>query len=519
MKKIYSILTLTFFSTILFSTIINVPTDQPTIQEGIVAAVDTDTVLVAEGTYFENIDFIGKSITVASNFIIDGDETHIENTIINGSQPEDPDYGSCVIFVSGEDTTSVISGFTLTEGSGSYNQPPGANVGGGIICSNSSPKIVSNIVTNNSSIYSSGIVNNGDCSTILMDNVISYNTATNNSGGLTVIYGTDTSRVTVENCQIYGNTCGGYGGGVYIAVNGNAKLSNTSIYNNQAIYGSGISVYNSSLSLSYSSIYGNSASSDGGGIELENTNFALITNCTIYGNEAPRYGSQIDCWTGGGLEAVNTIIAGNSTNGSIYFNTFTPTFDYCDFYNSDGPDFDGPFIPPTLGLITTVNNNGDPCDEFMNILLEAMFVDVSSEDFHLSEFSPCIDAGDPTFPLDPYGTCVEIGRYCFDPTDIEDNTIVQTTNLLHQNYPNPFNPRTRINYTLRENSEVTIDIYNIKGQKVKQLVSGIRQQPEGQHSVIWNGKDDNNKPVSSGIYFYKLKTENYEKTKRMVLLK
>ena len=108
-------------TTCLYSTIINVPGDQPTIQDGIVAAVDTDTVLVADGTYFENIDFIGKAITVASNFLIDADESHIQNTIINGSQPTNPDFGSCAVFLSGEGINSVLTGFTLTEGTGTYD--------------------------------------------------------------------------------------------------------------------------------------------------------------------------------------------------------------------------------------------------------------------------------------------------------------------------------------------------------------------------------------------------------------
>ena len=69
-------------TTCLYSIIINVPADQPTIQEGIVAAADTDTVLVADGTYFENINFKGKAITVASHYFTDNDTSHISNTII-----------------------------------------------------------------------------------------------------------------------------------------------------------------------------------------------------------------------------------------------------------------------------------------------------------------------------------------------------------------------------------------------------------------------------------------------------
>jgi len=85
------------------------------------------------------------------------------------------------------------------------------------------------------------------------------------------------------------------------------------------------------------------------------------------------------------------------------------------------------------------------------------------------------------------------------------------------NYPNPFNPTTRIKFNLIESGNVKVVIYNIKGQKVKQLISD--QLSTGQHSVVWNGTDENNKSVSSGIYFYKLKVANFEKTKKMILLK
>ncbi len=86
-------------------------------------------------------------------------------------------------------------------------------------------------------------------------------------------------------------------------------------------------------------------------------------------------------------------------------------------------------------------------------------------------------------------------------------------------FPNPFNPTTTISFSLQNNSNVELSIYNIKGQKVKQLVSDIRQLPEGQHSVVWDGTDENNQPVSSGIYFYKLKAGEKEIIRKMLLLK
>lgn len=98
--------------------IIKIPENYGTIQSGIDAAVTGDTVLVAAGTYYENINFKGKAITIASYFLMDGDTTHINSTLIDGSQPSHADSGSVVYFISGEDTTSILCGFTITNGRG-----------------------------------------------------------------------------------------------------------------------------------------------------------------------------------------------------------------------------------------------------------------------------------------------------------------------------------------------------------------------------------------------------------------
>lgn len=87
------------------------------------------------------------------------------------------------------------------------------------------------------------------------------------------------------------------------------------------------------------------------------------------------------------------------------------------------------------------------------------------------------------------------------------------------NYPNPFNPTTTISFSVTQNSDfVNLEVYNIKGQKVKTLIN--EQMQKGNHTIIWSGLDSNNKPVSSGIYFYKLDVNGKtEKTKKMLLLK
>ena len=86
------------------------------------------------------------------------------------------------------------------------------------------------------------------------------------------------------------------------------------------------------------------------------------------------------------------------------------------------------------------------------------------------------------------------------------------------NYPNPFNPTTMIFFSVTQNSDfVTLEIYNIKGQKIRQLVNG--ELPAGEHTITWDGTDSNNKPVSSGIYLYRLKSGDQQLTRKMIMMK
>ena len=92
---------------------------------------------------------------------------------------------------------------------------------------------------------------------------------------------------------------------------------------------------------------------------------------------------------------------------------------------------------------------------------------------------------------------------------------LQSVTKLHSNYPNPFNPATTISFSLPKEEDIELTIYNIKGQKVKTLYSGIAE--EGKHSIMWEGKDSNGKEVSSGLYFYKLETGKKEISRKMLL--
>ncbi|MDN5354210.1 MAG: hypothetical protein PWQ09_966 [Candidatus Cloacimonadota bacterium] len=101
--------------------------------------------------------------------------------------------------------------------------------------------------------------------------------------------------------------------------------------------------------------------------------------------------------------------------------------------------------------------------------------------------------------------------------NVSNSETPELKNYLAKNHPNPFNPETKINFSLKKAGEVRLEVYNIKGQLVKTLQQGYTDA--GEHFVVWRGRDENGQKVTSGIYFYRLQTENMSKTRKMLLLK
>ena len=98
-----------------------------------------------------------------------------------------------------------------------------------------------------------------------------------------------------------------------------------------------------------------------------------------------------------------------------------------------------------------------------------------------------------------------------------DETEVPVAFSLGQNYPNPFNPTTTIEFTLPAAGFTNLLIYNVMGQKVRELVFDTMKA--GVHAVIWDGRDDSGNPVSSGIYLINLKSGEHISTGRMLMMK
>jgi len=204
-----------------------------TIQRGIDAASDGDTVLVADGTYTgegnKNLDFNGKAITVTS-------ENGAENCIIDCEKA-----GRGFYFHSGETETSVVSGFTIKNGSAGEH-------GGGIFCDGASPTIINSIITENSSDRGGGIASNSYAKPIIINNII-----TNNSAGFGgALYAFAHAAFIVTNCTITENS-GSFGGAIYLPAIATPLVSNTIIWNNHPgalsdeIDGGGVHIANSNV--------------------------------------------------------------------------------------------------------------------------------------------------------------------------------------------------------------------------------------------------------------------------------
>ena len=321
--------------------VIHVPGDQPTIQAGIDNAINGDTVLVAPGTYFENINFKGKNIVVASHYVIDGDLSHINNTIIDGDNPTTTDTASCVMFFSGEDTTAVLCGFTLTHGTGTHwidPQLPGYtwHSGGGIFIFQSSPTIKNNYIIDNhvdDNTGVSGASGGGVCmydgNPTIINNIIKNNTALYGAG--VVI---DYSGCVFKNNIVAQNSGGqNYGvGGFWIIGNGTEAIiieNNTIVDNKSELKGGAMYLWSTQLTARNNIIWGNTQST-GNPIFLYDGANAEITYTDIEGG-----------YTGEG----NTDLPPQFTDTNFILVSTSPCIDA----GNPNVQFDDPKDPENLG--------------------------------------------------------------------------------------------------------------------------------------------------------------------------
>jgi hypothetical protein len=266
---------------------IHVPADQPTIQAEINAANNGDTVLVAPGTYYENIDFKGKAITVTSS-------AGAASTIINGGQKT-----STVVFTHGEVRTSILSNLTITGGQGYYDMAIG-----GIYISGSGPTILNNTITANQ-CYG---INSQHSSPLIQRNEISFTYAQPFEctfaigAGIWLLsslsqpaYPVVIGNIIEDNTQSGLEDAGGNGGAGVAAWYGFAIIQNNIIRNNATGRyfspggggeGGGIFMFEAGGLIFDNLIYGNTSNLDGGGVSLngyatEGTTITMINNTIV----------------------------------------------------------------------------------------------------------------------------------------------------------------------------------------------------------------------------------------------
>jgi len=278
----------------------NIPDVQfPTIQSAINDANHNDVIIVSPGRYKENIDFLGKAIMLRS--VEPNDANIVEITIIDGNEPNDPNFGSTVTFRNGEDVNSVLSGFTITGGTGSwlviaweYHEPYWNRCGGGVVCYNmSSPTINKNIIRDNIAGEGGGVyiygdpvnINNPSNPPVHIEPVIRNNRFISNravqdhnylppdteyafeehgdGGAIVCFQGVDaivTGNIIEENHADY------YGGGMHFRQWSHGEISNNQILGNDSALGGGIHItYFSSPLINNNLVKSNTSGGFGGG--------------------------------------------------------------------------------------------------------------------------------------------------------------------------------------------------------------------------------------------------------------
>jgi len=314
------------------------------------------------------------------------------------------------------------------------------------------------------------------------------------------------------------------GGGIWIS-NASPKIVNVILRNNYALDGGGIMIVGNSRSIIRDCIFEGNSSYVGGGLMCRDYDTLTVSHCLFKNNRANQRGGAVaiegicqisldNCtvshnWSpnGTGIAAWdskyivrNSIISFNDSGPSVFANDDSSyTFLYSDIYGNEGGDWIT-MIADQLGV------NG-------NISANPVYVDTANGNFRICSNSPCVDAGDPASPYDPDGSRADMGAYYYDHLfSIDDELETPKDYFLIQSYPNPFNATTVIKYVLPITGKVSIDIYNLAGQKIITLANNV--QSAGIHQIAWNASS-----VASGIYFARIETKQYTSTARMLLIK
>jgi hypothetical protein len=357
-----------------FAKTIHVPGDYPTIQGAIDAAAPGDTVLVDPGLYVENIDFLGKAITVKSS---QGPYA----TRIDGDQAKE-----VVLFTNNEGRDSVLEGFTLMNGRG-------------IRCNFSSPTITKNIITRNGHASGAGIMCRVGSKPLIIHNLITKNTV--GHGGIEC----DLASPDIVGNTISGNGAGYQRGGGISCVECSPYIDGNRIEGNSSDLGGGIFCYGYSWAVIVNNIISeNSATYLGGGIYVEES-LPTVSNNVFYQN-ASRSGGGLACWIESYMEMANNTFFRNvaeEEGGALWVFSASITTTNTILWHDEAPV--GPEIYlDGLVKISYSDVDGGQASVYVHpsgslkwgpgmIDSDPQFADEAGGDLHILYSSPCIDTG------------------------------------------------------------------------------------------------------------------------------
>jgi nitrous oxidase accessory protein NosD len=476
--------------------IIHVPGDYPTIQEGIDACSPGDTVMVAEGTYYENL-IIQTGITLTGE--------NRDNTIIDGSGTGD------VVLLDAESVS--IGNFTVRNGG------PGLEDSGIELCIADYCSIENCVFENNySGVYFC-------CSCF---NVIARCRFGSNDQAILFFESfsgpiRDNLSNQIENNVFEDN----FGCGILFEHTVDVHHNSTVVQGNRmSINDLGMSmIMSQSNEISYNSIESNS----GLGISLEMCLGGGDSNVFHHNNFVSNHGGQVQASDIGG--GVDYWYESTGEEGN-YWSDYTGSDDDGDgigdtpYYIEGGESQD--LYPLMEPLQSTIQGGiSDGLEPIEGVHVQAMGTEIddyTDNDGIYSLESLCAGNYDISFSHPMYeDTVVQAAPTTLDHvtdldvimriiTDTDEGDAVPHVFALYQNYPNPFNASTTISYRLNSASDVTVEIYDVLGGRIETMVQG--DQPPGDYSIVWDARD---RP--SGVYFYRIEAGEYSETRKMVLMK
>ena len=461
--------------------LIRIPADFQTIQEGINVALTGDSLVVAPGIYNECLHFEGQNFILTSYLCYYPDSLSlIESTIVQA----DDCYA---LYIENQPPGDItVQGLTIR----------GSTYGGIAAWNNNANILFTNIVVS--------------------DNVCAFGTG----GGFSI--NSNQGTITISSSIVENNQAPEGGGGGVSAWNNDSLFVLNSIIkgNSAAEYGGGLDVHNSNVWIEDCRIESNSSQFIGaGGFYYESFGEArsiMMNHVLIVNNIMASGDGGAAMWLGGGqsdtVELDHVTISQNiggdlaAVSFSMYELSEVSILNSVIWNNNTGQSISnfGSAIDITYSLI-----EGD-WDGEGNIDGDPGFCDPASSNFDIVDTSPCVGAG-----LDGVDMGA-LGVGCVEPVAIE-SIVLPTEYILDQNYPNPFNPSTTIKYGLPEDSNVSLVIYDVRGQVVQALESG--HQSAGWYDVVWNGQTADGKTISTGIYFVRLVAGDYSQVIKMLYLK